>query len=189
MTIPEPGRRHVIVVDTETTGFDPGHHTCIEIAWWDLTTGERGRFIPRHNVSEVLAKADIQALRINRYIDRVADQPQDATGVETQRLADVLHGNTLAGSNPAFDAGFLRVVFHDYADSDLIGGIPGWHHRMWDLAPYAAGYFGLHNLPGLATVRDLLGIEATPDHSAEADVTVTGECFLELFRRTGVIPS
>lgn len=182
-----PGQeRHVVVVDVETTGFDPDYHACVEVGWWDLNTGERGHFIPQHDVAEVLGRANVKALQINRYIDRIADQPQDETGTEVQRLANALDGNTLAGSNPAFDAGFLRTVFKHYEDRSLIDTAPRWHHRMWDLAPYAAGVLGMDYLPGLAAVCDQLYIEAQPDHTAEGDVTATGDCFLDLFRRAGV---
>jgi DNA polymerase-3 subunit epsilon len=187
--------RHIVVVDLETTGFDPAIHQAIECSWWDLTTGYRGTFIPRHDVSATLGGADVRALQINRYVDRIATAEQDTSGEGVTLLAKTLHGNTLAGSNPAFDAKFLNAVFDDYADElDVIAEIydetvrefPCWHHRLWDLAPYAAGVLGLDHLPGLAEVCDLLDIASKPDHSAEADVTATGECFLELFRRAGV---
>jgi DNA polymerase III epsilon subunit-like protein len=28
----EPAQRHIIVADTETTGFHPERHTCVEVA-------------------------------------------------------------------------------------------------------------------------------------------------------------
>lgn len=186
MSTPEQDRRRIVVCDVETTGFDPEYHVCVEIAWWDLNTGERGTFIPRHNVSKALAGANIKALQINRYVDRIADRyaEQDHDGAQVRRLADALEGNTLAGSNPRFDDGFLRKVFADY-ERDELACIPDWHHRLWDLSAYAAGALGLDHLPGLFEVCELLDV-ATPDHSAEADVTATGECFLALFERAGV---
>lgn len=181
MTTPTSPARHVVVADCETTGFDPYQHTCVEIGWWDLNTGERGLFVPRHDASETLARADIEALRINGYFDRLADAPQDH-GAEVLRLASALHRQTLAGSNPAFDARFLPRMFASYGHLD----VTPWHHRMWDLAPYAAGVLGLDHLPGLSEVCELLGTDARPDHSAAGDVTAAGECFLALFERTGV---
>lgn len=178
--------RQLVVVDTETNGLDLERHQPVEVAWWNLDTDERGCFIAVHDVSEVLANADIKALQINRYLDRIAERALDRTTklgapseVECRRRADAfnllteLTGNTLAGSNPAFDAAMLRKLFD---------GPDPWHHRMLDLSAYAAGVLGLDELPGLARVCELLDIKPG-DHTAEADVTATGLCIRELRRR------
>ncbi len=177
--------RHVVVVDVEATGLDPARHICVEVAWWDLDTDERGHFIPRHTVSTALAGAEVRALRVNRYIDRIADQPQDWDAEHANRLSEVIHCNTLAGSNPAFDAAFLLKMFADVESRDL-GLIPNWHHRLWDLSAYAAGVLRLDHLPGLEEVCERLAdFKARPDHTAVGDVTATGLCFRALFALTG----
>lgn len=170
--------RQIVVVDTETNGLDPDRHQAVEVAWWNLDTGERGVFIPQHNVSMVLHDADVRALQINRYVDRIAGQKQD-NGRETVGLFQQLDGNTLAGSNPAFDAAMLRKVFAGTRRGADPPGVVPWHHRMWDLSAYAAGVLGLEELPGLAKVCELLEIEPG-DHTAEADVTACGLCFKKL---------
>ena len=172
--------RHIVVVDVETTGFDPVRQAVVEVAWWNLNTDERGEFVPIHDVHEVLQHADIKALQINRYVDRLADAKQDTDYVELNRLHDALRGNTLAGSNPRFDAAFLAPMF---TAANRSNPTP-WHHRLWDLSPYAAGVLGLAELPGLATVCERLGV-ALPDHSAAADVTATGECLTRLLLKAG----
>lgn len=175
---------HIVVVDTETNGLDVRRHVAVEVAWWDLATGERGEFVPRHNVSDVLANGDIEALRINRYIDRLATAEQDWGGIGAFRLAEVLHGQRLAGCNPAFDAEFLTKMFDEYEDRELVGP-PAWHHRKFDLSSYAAGVLGLDpvDLPGQATVCELLGIENHAPHTAAGDRDAAGRCFLELMKR------
>lgn len=176
--------REVIVVDVETNGLDRDRHQAVEVAWWHLGTGQRGRFIPPHNVSKVLYEADIEALQLNRYIDRIAAFSQDLNGEDARELAEVLHDNRLAGSNPTFDAGFLTDMFLDYDNRELCG-VPRWHHRLLDLSAYAAGVLGLPptELPGLSTVCELLGVTNPAPHTAEGDVTATGQCFLRLFDR------
>ena len=186
-------KREIIVVDVETTGLEVSRHTTVEVAWWHLGTGQRGRFVPPHRVSEVLSNADVSALRVNRYIDRLADADQDHDGSGARELADALHCNTLAGSNPAFDARFLTSMFFDYEDCEL-AGLPTWHHRLLDLSAYAAGVLGLPptELPGLSTVCELLEVTNAAPHTADGDVTATGNCFLELFARavgSGQIPA
>lgn len=171
-----------MVVDTETTGRDHSRHLCVEVAWWDLTTGHRGHFVPMHGVSTALAGAELEALRINGYIDRITLLPQDLDGDGPRRLAEALDGNTLAGANPAFDSEFLRQVFDVYEPMRLFA-YPEWHYRMWDLEAYAAGALGLDYVPGVREVCELLGLDVRPDHTAEGDVTAEGLCFQELFSR------
>lgn len=159
-------RYPVIVVDCETTGLELAEgHFAVEVAWWNLATNERGCFIPPHSVSLALRTGDPIALEMNGYKTRIARQTQDTSGQEAQRLEYQLTDNTLAGSNPRFDVGFLapRVLR------------PTWHHRLWDLATYAAGVLGLDYLPGLTDVCEKLGVPA-PDHTAEGDVGATGLC-------------
>lgn len=176
--------REIIVADIETSGLDRSRHTTVEVAWWHLGTGQRGVFVPPHSVSEVLANADIAALQINRYIDRLAHAQQDQKAEAAYELAEVLEGNTLAGSNPAFDAAFLPDMFESY-DGDYEVYVPRWHHRLLDLSAYAAGVLGIPptELPGLATVCEALDVTNPAPHTAEGDVTATGQCFLKLFDR------
>lgn len=179
--------RHLVVVDVETSGLDPARHSVVEVAWWNLTTDARGHFIPPHDPSTVLAEAEIEALRVNRYVDRIPGEQQDWKNEELARLHeqfydwgdnDVLR-HTLAGANPAFDAAFLAVLFGNLEYHD---GRRPWHHRLWDLSAYAAGVLGLDELPGLARVCELLDV-APPDHTAEGDVTATGLCLRALQQR------
>lgn len=185
--------RHLIVVDIETTGLDPRRHSVVEVAWWNLATDDRGRFIPPHNPGTVLASAEIEALRTNRYIDRIPGQPQDTRG---DGLIQLWHQfsdwdeqpdgsatrirHTLVGCNPAFDASFLQVLFGNYEVTE--DDQTPWHHRMWDVSAYAAGVLWLAELPGLAALCDLLDVPP-PDHTAEGDVTATGLCFRALRER------
>lgn len=172
--------RHIVCVDTETTGLNPAAHVPIEIAWWDLATDERGRFVPYHSPLDIRDAGD-EALEINGYFRRGLDrEPQDSDYVETERLHTVLTGNTFTGSNPAFDSAMLFDLFCDAA----LDPEP-WHHRIWDLSAYAAGVLSLDELPGLASACELLGV-APPDHTAEGDVTVTGLCLKALFAKAGV---
>lgn len=177
--------RKLICVDTETNGLLPQRHIGVEIAWWDLSTGERGEFIPVHNVAQTLAAADLRALQLNRYIDRIACAPQDTSYKGAMKLADLLHGNSIVGANPGFDEWVLRKM---YADSEHVTGemfaLPEWHHRKWDVETYAAAVLGLDYLPGLVKVCELLAVDP-PDHTAQGDVTATGLCFLELRKRAG----
>lgn len=167
-----------IVVDVESNGLNPERHQVVEVAYWNLATDERDVFVPVHNRRMVMHDGEIEAFRVNGYLDRIVDRMLDKH--ESRRRVWALHGQldgaTLIGSNPAFDAAMLTRLFKT---EELP---PPWHHRLWDVSAYAAGVLGLDELPGLAKVCDLLDIEPG-DHSAEADVQATGLCFRELQRR------
>lgn len=169
--------RHLIVVDCETTGLDLEKDYAIEVGWWNLLTDERGYFVPRHDVRGALAHADLDALRINHYLDRIPQAEQD-NGQGASRLYNQLNGHTLGGSNPTFDGAMLAKILVTHQP---VRPTP-WHHRLWDLSAYAAGVLALDYLPGLAVVCELLGVPPG-DHTAEADVTATGLCFRELKKR------
>jgi DNA polymerase III subunit epsilon len=182
--------RQIVVVDVETTGLDPDRHLVVEVAWWNLTTEARGSFVPPHSWRDAVTEADLEALRVNRYFDRLAEAEQDTNGKAAGELWDQLDGNTLAGSNPAFDAAFLRAMFSDAYDLDDHGidEAPRWHHRLLDLSAYAAGVLGLppEALPGLSTVCELLGVTNPAPHTADGDVIATALCFQGLFDRQAV---
>lgn len=176
--------RQIVVVDVETTGLDPERHIAVEVAWWNLSTDEFGSFVPPHPLGVALA-GDLEALRTNRYVDRLADAVQDTSGHAAGYLWDKLHENTLAGCNPAFDAAFLRKMFREAYDGqrDVVPGPPDWHHRLLDLSAYAAGVLGIPvtELPGLAAVCERLGVPHVEAHTAHGDVAATVACFRALF--------
>ena len=170
-------------MDVETSGLSALVHDAIEVSWWNLSTGEKATFIPAHDSGNVCTYGQETALQLNGYRDRIAGRQQDS-GEALRVLYDQLRGdpdgsgNTLAGSNPAFDAGFLAKLLR--AQLPHLDDQP-WHHRLLDLSAYAAWH--LHHpgndLPGLATVCAALGVDP-PDHTAEGDVRATGECLYRL---------
>ncbi|MBB3752484.1 DNA polymerase-3 subunit epsilon [Mycolicibacterium sp. BK634] len=174
--------RQTIVVDVETTGLED-HHVILEVAAVNIDTGEEMCFVP-YVPMEDFAKASPEALAVNRYFERgirqyMADEEETRLGY--YKLRTWLEGNTLAGSNPSFDAGKLAKV--KYTDPNGFSfedgrtfGTP-WHHRFRDLSAYAEGTLGLDELPGLHKVCELLGVENTAEHSALGDARATVECF------------
>lgn len=173
-------QRHIVVVDTETTGLT-GRDIAVEVAWWDLDTDERGRFVPKHNIEWVRANAHPDALAINGYEQRLAgEQHDDGTGV--RHLHEVLRGQVLAGSNVRFDAAKLAALFEVWG----LAKEP-WFYHLGELGPYASGVLRvpLWDMPGLSGTCALLDIPPG-DHTAEADVTATGLAFRTLMARTAV---
>lgn len=167
--------RQVIVVDTETTGLDTETCAILEVAAINMETGETLRFVPFVDATS-LAEAEPIALSVNRYYERRLFEEIESRAVTADSyklLGDMLRGNTLAGSNPRFDAAVLKRV---------IGEV--WHHRLPDLSSYAAGVLDLPltELPGLEKVCVMLGVENDNPHSALGDARATAACFREFAR-------
>lgn len=156
-------------IDTETTGLDPRIHQPYEVCYWreDRADPKGGRL--EHD----LTHADGMALNIGRYWER----QMHLSGWDRVRVSELLrdlHGVTLVGSNPAFDAAMLTRII----------GAPIWHYRMIDVSNVAMVVFDLEKPPGLAQVcerivdmgRDI----PAPDHTAEGDVRTTRAAYLAL---------
>lgn len=160
----------LVVVDTETTGFDLMRHRPVEVAWlnWRIRDNvhDGGRFIPPHNI----ANANDEALRINRYAERIAFSDQRAWDLEytaTRDLHKLLAGATLAGANVRFDAAMLSHLFR------AAGLYPEpWHYRLLDIEAYAAGVLGLRpwEVPSLRWLCERLDVHPGPNHGAWPDV-------------------
>ena len=134
-------------IDTETTGLDPDIHEIWEIAVIrrdsDGTDWE-SHYQLRKTELHLTHTADEKALEINRYHERMI-VPEDCgyaqidgsgkpCAMSYKTLVDdlnrLLTGAVLIGSNPAFDAAFLR---------NFMNAAP-WHYRTIDIATLAAGY-------------------------------------------------
>ncbi|MCG7607128.1 3'-5' exonuclease [Mycobacterium sp. CnD-18-1] len=172
--------RQLIILDVETTGLGP-NAVPLEIAAVNVATMEEFRAVP-HVTQPALAQAEPEALSINRYYERGVFKDALETVEANKNIYDwlktMLSGNTLGGSNPTFDAQILSKGI----TSDGPLGTP-WHHRLWDISAYAAGVLGLDELPGLAKVCELLGVENDEPHSALGDARATAECFRKLRER------
>ncbi|QFG08906.1 DNA polymerase III [Mycobacterium phage MalagasyRose] len=190
-------RRHLVVVDLETTGLHDDA-AILEVAAVNVDTGEELHFVP-FLAPEALAKAEPKALQINRYFERglfeqalTAERTMDSY----RQLQVMLRGNTFGGSNPAFDSALVaRAVIAievSWLSSpkrhapppyvETVGRV--WHHRLGDLAAYAAGPLGIdvRELEGLDQVLGRLGMEALGDgrHTALGDARATVAAFMAL---------
>jgi hypothetical protein len=150
---------------------------AIEIAFWSLTTGERGRFVPTFDEAD-LQRADRHALAVNKFYERGLHTERQDTGEQLTHLHKLLTGATIVGSNPGFDAGKLNLAFARHGGE--LTQTP-WH-AVLDLRFYAADILGLTgNLPGLSGLCRLLDVPPG-EHTAESDVTAVGRCYLALRR-------
>ncbi|MCK1813309.1 3'-5' exonuclease [Streptomyces sp. XM4011] len=144
--------RPIAFVDTETTGLGPAIHDVWEIAVIRRADGVDAEHLWQIRLdAQQLEKADPEALRINRYHERVAAiDPRfgaaDMTHpcgmphlVHYPGMVDALHAAladaVLVGSNPAFDAAFLKALLARAGATET-----PWHYRPVDVATLAAGH-------------------------------------------------
>lgn len=157
--------RPFVYLDTETTGLDFMVHDVVEIAW-AVNDADIQSYVPVHS----LANADPKALEINGYWKRELHTKEQTHRSWGDYLLRDLRDATLVGSNPSFDAAFLRRKL----------GVAVWHYRLLDISAYAAGVLKLDDLPGMATVAELLRQKGydigSPDHTTEGDVRVLRDC-------------
>lgn len=170
-------------LDVETTGLDPDLHQVWEVAL-ALDDGPIQSTMVEHH----LHGSDPQALEVSRYYKRggakfttpgvfihVDDVPRfrAAEAIE-QAIYEALHGATIVGANPAFDAAMLRARWGDAP----------WHYRLLDVEAYAMGALGYDRPQSLTTITRALRARGfdipVPDHSAAADVAATRAAFSAL---------
>lgn len=159
----------LVFIDTETTGLDPSIHDAYEVAW-AVDDGPVKRAVLPH----ALDTADEVALNIGRYHARGIAKEAVADGLTLAELKADLRGAYLVGSNPGFDAGFLKKLF----------GEAVWSHRMIDVSQGGYWVLGFDSPKGLAgTIERLndMGCDIPQqDHTAVGDVTVTRMVFERL---------
>ena len=139
--------RPIAFIDTETTGLDPDSHNVWEIAVITRHPGQpdwEAHWQIRQTELHLAQAADRKALEIGRYHERMIvpsdifyaqiDGTGRAVGMSRDTLVydlkRTLKGATLVGSNPAFDAAFLRILLDDAP----------WHYRTVDIATMAVGH-------------------------------------------------
>lgn len=172
----------LVFLDTETTGLNHRKHHVWEVAY-AINDGP----IECFQVHHTLQNADLVALKLNGYLDRVKQEyvfpdefafrgrPPSNEG-DTIRLQDALRGNHIVGSNPDFDTRFLNKRFAWSEDF--------WHHRKIDVTNLAMPILNWDRPKGMADIiirLNELGYDiAAPDHSAAGDVHVLRQVYKAL---------
>ena len=166
----------LVFVDTETTGLDSRIHQAYEVCWWREDEDTPNTAILPHT----LIRADDKALEIGGYHSRGVEpgRHQSERWQAVAELYDALNGATLVGSNPAFDASFLRETLQ----------VAPWHHRLINVAEGGMWTFGWDRPKGLADVANECRARGydipEPDHTAEGDVRTTRAVY-EALRAVG----
>lgn len=145
MTMQHP----LVILDVETTGLDPEKHSMWEVGLIHRTPdGHETEHLWQIKLAKwEIDDADPKAFEVNRFHERYAfaddsrhqvgemlhpcgvPHPMTRDELRTTLMA-LLTGAVLVGSNPTFDAAFLR---------NFLDAAP-WYHHTVDIATLAAGY-------------------------------------------------
>lgn len=159
----------IVFTDIETTGLDPQRHTITEIA---MIKGDIERCCAIELWPNELAEADSMALsinghyKLNRYSESKFVPAKDRMSLALE-IAVWTDGCILAGNNVKFDQQFLEAWLRNQ------GQCPSWNYHVLDVPTFAAGVWGLTDVPftsrkvsELFDVPEPQGAEA---HTALAD--------------------
>lgn len=158
-----PRRDEIVYCDVETTGLIVGYHEPFELVF------KCGDAYLDFWLDVDLSKASPEALRKNRYYERVEAGKKRAYEQDKRyaawKIAEFTSGRTLAGDNPRYDADMVEALLVSQ------GLQPAWRHNLLDVPVYAAGALGLKAW----TYRELmesLGVEQKDEdqHTALGDV-------------------
>ncbi len=174
-----------VVIDVETSGFEPERHGILEIAavMLDCDAGELGIHSTRAWAVRPRADAEIssESLRVNR-ID--LNDPLRQAIPEREAIAQLFaltrqeikrqgcHRALIAAHNAAFDAGFLRAAV---LRADLKRD-PFHPFTTLDTAALAMGAYG-HTVLREACLRAGIDYDKNQAHSALYDAERTAELF------------
>jgi DNA polymerase-3 subunit epsilon len=169
------GKKPLVFLDTETTGFNPNKQEMISISMIDeegkplLKDPKTGEMVHELKIKpKNIEEAQEEALRINGYteeawkdaptIDEVADQ-----------ISDIISTHKIAGHNPGFDRLFIE------ADLAKAGKPTKAHPEMVDTM--ALSYMAGMPSQKLGFTADALGIDLEHAHTAYDDTEASRQIY------------
>jgi hypothetical protein len=153
---------NLVFLDTETTGLTLEHDV------WEIAFAVGDGPVYTYQVEHSLRNADLKALEINGYRDRV--RSPEGQDVDSD-IHPLLKGKTIVGANPSFDAYRLERRW----------GRAPWHHRLVDVESMAVPLLRLEKPLGLKGLVDELTVRGFSipenDHTAAGDVVTVREVY------------
>jgi len=187
--------KHLIFLDTETTGLNPDVHEIIELAWiiTDLNLNKKSGHCYKIN-PENIENADYKALEINGYSKEVWNKeaiPLEKALREITKSIPFGERAIVIGHNVDFDLRFLRKAFKDLGVFCSLS-----YHRVDTLSLSVAYKIAGRGIVKesenfkLKTMADILEVDHKNTHTAMSDTEAVYEIFKELsgLMRLGLEP-
>lgn len=182
-------KSRLIVIDTETGGFDPDRHALLSVAAVDSGDGEAFVGIIRPNPEWII---EPEALAKNGFTRDFLEKNGRPEREVMQDLALWLHARRfalLAGCNVAFDRDFLRSAFRRHGLCWPMGKTIDLQSAAW--FAYETGHLdlptGKDELPRLNLDHIACALEhfrKSEIHNALDDALLTWTCLCKLVRLT-----
>jgi DNA polymerase-3 subunit epsilon len=167
------GGQRVVVIDTETTGFDPAYgHRIVEIALVAMADGELGE--TWHSLVNPGRPIPPDAVSVHGIRDEdVADAPRAA--VIAAEVRGRCGAHPLVFHNAGFDLPFIAAMLREGRQAPL------WNPVV-DTLGLARG-LGLGDSHALDALAERLGLPRPAAHRALNDATTTARLFAALAAR------
>jgi DNA polymerase III alpha subunit (gram-positive type) len=159
----------IVFLDLETTGLDPRKQEILEVAML-VREGRHDREV-YFTLPIALNRADSEALKINRYFQRVRELTAAAIPrVRALALFEVYFRDAIVvGNNVQFDLRFIEQFILDYTRGNQ--DPTPWHYHPVDLKALVAGTYQLGEPPwSTKQVAEAVGVPLPRNaHTAMAD--------------------
>jgi DNA polymerase III subunit epsilon len=172
-----PGGLDLVIVDVETTGFDPEQATIIEIGAVRLSGAQvTGEFF---SLVDPAAPVPLAITELTGITDAMVRQAPPAAAALPAFLA-FARGAVLAAHNAPFDLGFLTSGCRSV-------GLPWPTSAVLDTAVLARLVLGPDQVPDckLSTLARFFATRVRPSHRALADAQATADVLLGLLDMVG----
>jgi DNA polymerase III epsilon subunit family exonuclease len=163
----------VLVVDTETTGFDPAAHELLEVATVSVREGALGDLWSTLLRPERPIPPDASAVHGISDAMVAAAPARDQVAAELRRRCDRV---PLVFHHAAFDLPFLAALLRR-------AGQPPLYNPVVDTLGLARGLSGTGGSRTLGALAEHLGLPPEPQHRALGDACTTARLFVALSAR------
>mgnify|MGYP001603489745 CR=1 FL=1 len=172
-------RSDLVFLDTETTGLDPTRHEVWEIAIIEADSDAMHHWIV--SVQDLLS-ADPDALRVNKYYERLFNPPEKSLSIQTPtfalaiEIATLLLNKTIIGNKPSFDTAFLDAFLRRQ------GVVPAWNRSLVCVKSLVGGKLGLEPPYDTKKIAEAIGVPLPKyAHTARADATWVRDVYHKIY--------
>lgn len=178
----------LIVLDTETTGFDPPRHSVIEICAARICIDETGRVCAVETIRTGLRDPCVPLSETIRELTGLTDGDLRGRSIDEQDLAAFLaSGEAVVAFNASFDRPHIENILPIGTLMPWVCAMKDIDWRGWGFEPGSQGYLlsqaGYYNPVKHRARDDVLSLIQLIDHRCDGDKTVATKLLEALDRK------